>query len=214
MDRRSLFGSLIAFIAGLPVFAKVAKTPQSKAEPVCLQGIRYVNIDRICKRLMQATFDVYRMPSTDTEKHPLVRLLEQPSQYDTFNTLLYRIGQQCLLTSTALVFMAPNTQGKPMELRCLPTERMIPHPAEEGYPDGYYWYEADNGSNWPLDAKIPAQWIMKIHGSSNPEPIAGTEAAESYLQVLCKDITVLMTKCLVPYFGDVYCTVVSLPNKG
>lgn len=150
----------------------------------------------ICKQLSMSEFQVFHRD----EEHPdgkrpvhrddpaegdricrpwdLVELLEKPNNQDSFGKMMYRLGQQRILTGMSLNWMVPNKLGTPMELYVIPTGIAIPQPAiNPDFPDGYYRiqpiYPYGPFSSYPtpttaVGAPVPAQWIIR---SLDPHPL-------------------------------------------
>ncbi len=159
-------------------------------------GITYVGIDRVCKQLGRASFQVYRKdessaegkrlvtkydpPEGDRQCRPydLVKLLEHPNNQDSWGRCMYRWGQQRRLTGTALTWMVPNVFKVPFELYPIPTALAIPQPVMNGkYPHGYYRiqpvYPYGPFSSYPspasaVGAPIPAEWMLRFQ---DPHPL-------------------------------------------
>ena len=158
-------------------------------------GITYVAGHAICKQLSQCEFAVFRKdPNHPDGKRPVTRmdppergrevkpyalvdLLSKPNAQDGFGKLMYRWGQQRILTGMALTWMVPNALGVPYELYCLPTATAIPQPAANPmYPNGYYQiqpiypygpFSTYSSPASSVGAQIPAEWIIKF---LNPHP--------------------------------------------
>ena len=159
-------------------------------------GVAYVAIHRICSHYSRAEFQVYQKddkhqdgmrpvtpddePQGDRQCKPydLVKLLEKPNPLDSFGDLMYRWGQQKLLTGTALTMTVPNRLHYPMELYCIPTCMAIPQATvNPDYPEGYYRiqpvYPYGPFSTYPsptttVGAQVDARWMFKF---SYPHPL-------------------------------------------
>lgn len=153
-------------------------------------GITYVAGHAICKQLSQCEFAVFRKdPNHPDGKRPVTRsdppeggrevkpyglvdLLSKPNAQDGFGKLMYRWGQQKILTGMALTWMVPNALGVPYELYCIPTATAIPQPtANPMYPNGYYQiqpiypygpFSTYSSPASSVGAQIPAEWIVKF----------------------------------------------------
>lgn len=154
-------------------------------------GIAWVAGHRRCLQLQQANYTVYiedsshpdgKRPITKDDPGPksryeadgwdLVKYLRRPNRQDSFGKFLYRLGQQKILTGTALDWMVPNYYGRPFEHYIVPTCIAVPQPAvNPDYPDGYYRmqpiYPYGPFSSYPapsssVGAAVPAQWIMRF----------------------------------------------------
>ena len=156
-----------------------------------LVGITYVCAHRICEQMSQAEFQVFiRDPShpqgkrevTEKDKPQtkklhdlgikpwdLVELLERPNDEDSFGDMMYKWGQQLLLTGMGLTWMLPNELGIPMQLFSVPTAIAIPQPTiNPEFPHGFYRiqpvYPYGPFSSYPtpasaVGAPIPAHWL-------------------------------------------------------
>jgi phage portal protein BeeE len=142
-------------------------------------GIQHICITRTGEQLMMGEYQVsMRDPQHPDGKrpvpsdHPLVRLLGRPNNEDSFGDLLYAYWQQMNLTGTALTWMVPNVEGRPVELYPIPTAIAIPQPTiNPEYPNGFYriqpYYPYGPFSSYPtpsgsVGAAIPAEWMMRI----------------------------------------------------
>ncbi len=153
-------------------------------------GAVYVAVDRKCRQLSQAEFQVFmrdpkhpdgKRPVTeadppqggrDCKPYDLVTLLEKPNNQDSFGKLMWRWGQQLNLTGMALTWMVPNVYSVPVEIYPVPTAIAIPQPAvNPDYPDGYYRiqpvYPYGPFSSYPtpssaVGAAVPAQWMLRF----------------------------------------------------
>lgn len=170
-------------------FAKLLEAMRSRAPGSTTQnyyelsshmvGIAYVAIHRTNEMLSQAEFQVFEKDSSHPEgkrpvpeEHPLVRLLGNPNNEDSFGDLVGMINMQMDLTGTALLWMVPNAMGRPYELYPIPTATAIPQPVvNPDYPEGYYRIQPifpyGGFSHYPspasaVGAAIPAQWMLRI----------------------------------------------------
>lgn len=153
-------------------------------------GPVYVAVDRKCRQLSQAEFQVFQRDPThpdgkrpvtendppqggrDCKPYDLVTLLEKPNPQDGFGKMMWRWGQQLNLTGMALTWMVPNVYGVPVEIYPIPTAIAIPQTViNEEYPKGYYRiqpiYPYGPFSSYPtpstaVGAPIPAQWMLKF----------------------------------------------------
>jgi phage portal protein BeeE len=147
-------------------------------------GIEYIAGHRKCEQLAQSEFQVFKedlnhqdgkrpLTPNDGKAYDFIRLLKKPNWKDTFGDFMYRIGQQMLMTGSALIWMIPNVFGDQiLEMYVLPTALCVPQSViNPDYPHGYYRmqpvYPYGPFSTYPtpqtsVGAVIPAQWVVKI----------------------------------------------------
>jgi phage portal protein BeeE len=147
-------------------------------------GIEYIVGHRKCEQLAQSEFQVFKedlnhqngkvpLKPSDGKAYNLIRLLKKPNWKDTFGDFMYRIGQQMLMTGSAMIWMVPNILGdEVLELYVLPTALLVPQTIiNPQFPQGYYRmqsvYPYGPFSTYPtpqtsVGAPIPAQWVLRI----------------------------------------------------
>ncbi len=150
-----------------------------------LLGPVYLAVNTMANQAAAADMKLYERTEDPLESdielpytEPVVRLLEDPNNDDSFGDLMYQTSQQIGLTGIGLIWKPPSGLGDvPSELYSIPTATALPWPPSPVYPHGSYliqpYYPYGPFSTVPsyqsaAGARIPAEQIIRI---KNPHPI-------------------------------------------
>jgi hypothetical protein len=172
MHRRGFIGGLVAGIAGWFGVKKAKGSPQVK----------------------HGCFTI-----TGESQKAVEMLLWFPSPATSFCSMIAELRRQVDMTTTGLLWMAPNSTGTPTQLRNIPTAWAIPYPPCENHPHGHYRIcplrDAEGNA---VDVGDPSAVMGSF--STNGCPVIPAEQVIRFKKGGVREVSDVLADALAPYF--------------